>query len=114
MAKAYSRSGHGGLPTIRMRSQGLSVAYCQNLLNSRLPAERTLWVDGIFGQKTDANARQFQRRKILTADGVVGPLTWDALEAGPPPIKKRPGRGGTQSSTSPTGPGTPSSETSAG
>ena len=93
MVKKHSKPRREGLPTIRKGSQGLSVAYCQNLLNSRLSAERPLWVDGIFGPKTDKKVRQFQRNKGLTADGIVGPLTWSALEAGPPPIKKRPGRG---------------------
>ena len=81
-----------GLPTIRKGSNGLSVAYCQNLLNARLPDRPPLWVDGIFGPKTDARVRKFQRMRRLNPDGVVGPMTWGALEAGPPPIKKRPSR----------------------
>ena len=79
-----------GLPTIRMGSQGPFVSYCQNLLNARLIVQPPLWVDGIFGPKTDAKVRQFQIMKMLDVDGVVGPITWAALEAGPPPIKKRP------------------------
>lgn len=79
-----------GLPTIRRGSQGPYVAYCQNLLNARGAAHPVLWVDGIFGPKTDAAARLFQMMKGLVSDGIVGPLTWAALEAGPPPIKKRP------------------------
>jgi peptidoglycan hydrolase-like protein with peptidoglycan-binding domain len=80
-------------PTIKIHSQGLNVAYCQNLLNSRIPVGKPLWVDGIFGQNTDARVRQFQRIKPnLAVDGVVGPETWAALEAGPPPIKKRPAK----------------------
>ena len=82
-----------GLPTIRKGSQGLNVAYCQNLLNSRLSSTTPLWVDGIFGTSTDARVRKFQGMKRLVADGVVGPLTWATLEAGPPVIRKRPGRG---------------------
>lgn len=78
------------LPTIKKGSHGASVAYCQNLLNVRLPGQAPLWVDGIFGIKTDAGVRRYQTMKRLVADGVVGPLTWAALEAGPPPIKKRP------------------------
>ena len=44
---------NGGLPTIRLGSRGSAVAYCQNLLNARLTPRPSLWVDGIFGAKTD-------------------------------------------------------------
>lgn len=77
-------------PTIKKNSSGLHVAYCQNLLNARLRGQAPLWVDGIFGTNTDARVRYYQRTKRLMADGVVGPMTWSTLEAGPPPIKKRP------------------------
>lgn len=73
-----------------MGSRGPYVAYCQNLLNARLRAQAALWVDGIFGPITDSRVRHYQAMKTLVPDGVVGPLTWSALEAGPPPIKKRP------------------------
>jgi peptidoglycan hydrolase-like protein with peptidoglycan-binding domain len=36
-------------------------------------------MDGIFGAKTLAAVRAFQRSRGLTVDGVVGPLTWGAL-----------------------------------
>lgn len=81
-----------GLPVIKRGSQGPYVAYCQNLLNARVPGQ-VLWVDGIFGPKTDASVRRFQAMKRLLVDGVVGPMTWGALEVGPPPIKKRPAAG---------------------
>ncbi len=79
-----------GLPTIRRGSQGLSVAYCQNLLNRRLAHTTSLWVDGIFGPNTHERVKRFQLSKRLVADGIVGPMTWAALEAGPPIIRKRP------------------------
>jgi len=91
-APTSSAIGHaaGGLPTIRQGSMGMYVSYCQNLLNARLHLPIPLWVDGIFGNLTDAAVRQFQMRRFLEVDGVVGPQTWAALEAGPPPIRKRP------------------------
>ncbi len=33
-------------------------------------------VDGDFGSKTEAIVKQFQKEKNLTADGIVGPITW--------------------------------------
>lgn len=80
-----------GVPsTVKRGSQGLNVAYCQNLLNARMGMPPCLWVDGIFGPKTEARVRQYQMSKRLQVDGVVGPATWLSLEAGPPPIQKRP------------------------
>lgn len=80
---------HQGPPTIRRGSQGLYVAYCQNLLNVRLPSP-PLWVDGIFGNDTDQRVRHFQAMRGLQVDGIVGLITWNALEAGPPLIQRRP------------------------
>lgn len=79
-----------GLPTLRRGARGLFVAYCQNLINARLRGQPAMWVDGLFGTETDTGVRRFQRARQLAADGVVGPLTWAALEAGPPPIQRRP------------------------
>jgi peptidoglycan hydrolase-like protein with peptidoglycan-binding domain len=47
----------------------------------------------MFGPITQARVRQYQMMNRLQADGVVGPDTWNALEAGPPPIQKRPAPG---------------------
>ena len=63
---------------------GLDVGHCQNLLNRELAfSPPPLWVDGIFGIKTDRKVREFQSKKKLTVDGVVGPETWALLEGGP-------------------------------
>lgn len=38
-------------------------------------------VDGTFGPNTERSVMDFQRRNNLTADGIVGPRTWAALDA---------------------------------
>lgn len=36
-------------------------------------------LDGIFGPRTEAAVRAFQRREGIEVDGIVGPQTWDRL-----------------------------------
>lgn len=88
---AQAPAAGGGPRTIRRGDAGADVAYAQNLLNARHPGH-VLWVDGLFGPATDRAVRQYQARGRLAVDGIVGPDTWESLEAGPPPIEKRPRR----------------------
>jgi peptidoglycan hydrolase-like protein with peptidoglycan-binding domain len=53
-----------------------AVKPLQELLNGR---KENLSVDGLFGPKTNAAVRRFQRSKKMLVDGVVGPKTWAAL-----------------------------------
>jgi peptidoglycan hydrolase-like protein with peptidoglycan-binding domain len=45
------------------------------MLQSRLG----IAADGQFGAGTEAAVKAFQRKRSLTADGIVGPNTWTAL-----------------------------------
>jgi V8-like Glu-specific endopeptidase len=74
----------GARPILRFGSRGPVVQELQARLNlwmARTPGTgmAPLAMDGIFGAKTLAAVRAFQRSRGLTVDGVVGPLTWGAL-----------------------------------
>ncbi len=65
-------------------SRGSGVAQVQDLLDSigiKLPRSVSRkGPDGVFGAETDKAVRQFQQRKGLKVDGIVGPKTIEALE----------------------------------
>lgn len=62
---------------LQLNSRGAAVTQLQRDL-SRLGYP--LSADGIFGAKTDATVRKFQRDNGLTVDGIVGPKTRAAIE----------------------------------
>ena len=66
--------------TIRYGSRGDDVKALQNALNA---AGYSLDVDGIFGSKTQAAVKQYQKSQGLTVDGIVGKNTWGALSSAP-------------------------------
>ena len=69
-------------PTLRTGSTGDDVRRLQRLfvmMKTLGPAQ----IDGDFGPKTEAAVRDFQSGAGLSADGVVGPLTWAKLPADP-------------------------------
>jgi peptidoglycan hydrolase-like protein with peptidoglycan-binding domain len=71
--------------SVRTGSTGSSVRAVQDQINFRNNRNgRTLTVDGIFGPKTQAAVRGFQQGVAFDVhgfpvDGIVGPLTWQAL-----------------------------------
>lgn len=71
--------------TVRRGSEGMDVRVLQEILNK---LGYTLVVDGIFGSKTYAAVTSFQVKHGLDVDGVVGPMTWKALESATSGAKK--------------------------
>jgi len=69
------------MQTIRFGSQGADVAEAQRRLNAQPSMQAPLVVDGVFGMKTLARTKEFQRANGLIADGIIGPKTWAALPA---------------------------------
>ncbi len=65
-----------GLPVLRRGSSGAFVGRLQEAL---VAAGYPVTVDEAFGGQTDLAVRQFQSRRRLTVDGIVGPATWRAL-----------------------------------
>jgi hypothetical protein len=61
-------------PTLSIGSCGSQVTLVQRLLMVRP-------LDGDFGSRTAAAVKDYQHECDLDADGVVGPMTWDALDA---------------------------------
>ena len=51
------------------------VRLLQARLNRDYPLYSNLVVDGIYGPRTTAVVREFQRRAGLTVDGIAGPQT---------------------------------------
>ncbi|HZB30421.1 MAG TPA: peptidoglycan-binding protein [Streptosporangiaceae bacterium] len=62
--------------TARHGDTGEYVKAAQNELNRH---GKSLDVDGIFGNLTDAAVREYQESVSLTVDGIVGPNTWREL-----------------------------------
>lgn len=59
--------------TVKRGNRGETVKVLQRKLNER---GEKLVVDGIFGPRTDAAVRRFQKRSGIVVDGIVGPITW--------------------------------------
>ena len=47
-------------------------------------------VDGIFGPRTEAAVKAFQRDRGIAVDGIAGPQTWGQINGSPPPTANPP------------------------
>ena len=73
------RTTLSGYPTIKFGSKGNYVCVCQDALNAL--GYSTGGLDGVFGNATRNSVISFQRKNGLSADGIVGPKTWNTLMA---------------------------------
>jgi peptidoglycan hydrolase-like protein with peptidoglycan-binding domain len=64
---------------VQSGANGPAVEAVQSQIDSRVDI---LVVDGDFGPQTDSVVRSFQGTIGFTVDGIVGPLTWNALVNG--------------------------------
>jgi peptidoglycan hydrolase-like protein with peptidoglycan-binding domain len=69
--------------TVRRRDRGDAVRGVQQEFVDRAgDPEHELAIDGIFGPETEGQVRGFQQAIGIANDGVVGPVTWQALVSG--------------------------------
>ncbi|WP_329613177.1 amidase [Streptomyces brevispora] len=70
----------GTRTTLQEGAAGDGVKRLQRALTATLGS--TVGIDGSFGPATTTAVRGYQTSRGLTADGIVGPATWAALQAG--------------------------------
>jgi peptidoglycan hydrolase-like protein with peptidoglycan-binding domain len=76
-----------GQPTISPGATGDAVRRLQRAL--RRTPNPGITVSGIFNAQTETAVKEFQQGAGLVEDGIVGPLTWNALpDGGPMPTLK--------------------------
>jgi peptidoglycan hydrolase-like protein with peptidoglycan-binding domain len=71
-----------GQPTIKPGDAGGLVRRLQRAL--RRTPNLGITVSGAFDAQTETAVKEFQQGAGLTVDGIVGPLTWNALPDGGP------------------------------
>jgi len=67
-------------PTLKLGADGWQVTRLQRMLRDHGLFPEPAKIDGDFGEITDAAVKAFQQLHDLTPDGIVGPMTWRALE----------------------------------
>lgn len=69
-------------PTLQVGSTGADVKRLQRIL-VMIKLLSPDGIDGSFGAQTESAVKSFQEGNGLASDGVVGPMTWQALPADP-------------------------------
>jgi hypothetical protein len=72
----------GDHPELQQYAKGDWVLYAQQLLQQRGYEPQDHKIDGYFGPMTKEAVRDFQGAHGLKVDGIIGPITWPALEGG--------------------------------
>ena len=80
----------GWRPTIRRGNKGADVIECQTMLTRLGYNIGKTGIDGDFGRATEACVKSFQSDHRLVVDGVVGPMTWDALDKAIAQLNEKP------------------------
>lgn len=80
----------GWRPTIRRGNKGADVIECQTMLTRLGYDIGKTGIDGDFGRATEAGVKSFQSDHKLVVDGVVGPMTWDALDKAVAQLDEKP------------------------
>lgn len=75
-------------PVLARGSQGDAVVQLQNLLRG---LNFAVAIDGDFGPGTEVAVTRFQSENGLTADGIVGPQTWGAMDTATSNLAKKAG-----------------------
>ena len=70
-------------PTLKRGNKGNYVKELQTALSNRGYDLGSYGIDGDFGKATEAAVKAFQKDNGLTADGIVGEKTWEALKTAP-------------------------------
>ena len=80
----------GWRPTIRRGNKGADVIECQTMLTRLGYDIGSCGIDGDFGRATEKAVSEFQSDHKLIVDGVVGPMTWDALDKAIASLNEKP------------------------
>ena len=80
--KGLDGSTPSDLPTLRRGSRGEYVTLLQTKLIQLGYDVGGTGADGVYGAKTEAAVKAFQKDHGLVADGITGPRTWEALQTG--------------------------------
>ena len=80
----------GWRPTIRRGNKGADVIECQTMLTRLGYDIGSCGIDGDFGRATEAAVKEFQSDHRLVVDGVVGVMTWNALDTAIAKLNEKP------------------------